>query len=323
MNVYKLTSYRSILMGLSIIWIILFHLVGIIDMPNPFRSFQAIGYLGVDIFFFVSAYGLYYSMGKNPDISLWYKKRIIRICPAFLIVTLFFNVVRGSSFLEILGDFASVNFFLPFIDCPISYWYVPSCLVFYAVFPLIYRNREIICRYIFFFVIFFFAFALFMNWIKEIFNLSPFYFFFLYRIPIFLLGLVYAMVENRILEHRKCLLTMVFIAIGCLFVMLKTSTEHFIFRDIQVHELLLLIFSLPFFFALSAIVKFKGPYLNRILTYCGTYSFEIYLLHTFCLYLFSIHLAINNMLAILVSLFFVIFISRYLSMFVKIITVRL
>ena len=52
MIVYKLTSYRTILMGLSIIWIILFHLVGIIDVPSPFRSFQAIGYLGVDIFFF-------------------------------------------------------------------------------------------------------------------------------------------------------------------------------------------------------------------------------------------------------------------------------
>lgn len=55
-----ISAYRSALMGVAILWIMFYHSALNLPILNN-------GYLGVDIFFFLSAIGLCYSFEKNSD----------------------------------------------------------------------------------------------------------------------------------------------------------------------------------------------------------------------------------------------------------------
>lgn len=78
-------------MGFSILWIYLFH--ARIWLPDtamfaPLNTFKEIGYAGVDVFLFLSGFGLMTGMMKNNhDILTFYKKRMLRILPAYWIAT--------------------------------------------------------------------------------------------------------------------------------------------------------------------------------------------------------------------------------------------
>ena len=69
-----LSRYRTYIMGVAMICIMLFHQGWI---TQPLGLFQLYGCHGVDIFFFVSGFGVYFSLQKH---TLWdfYKRRIKR-----------------------------------------------------------------------------------------------------------------------------------------------------------------------------------------------------------------------------------------------------
>ena len=59
-----LSKHRSAIMGFAILWIMLFHLHVSVDF-TPFMIIKRLGYGGVDIFLFLSGFGLYYSCSKE------------------------------------------------------------------------------------------------------------------------------------------------------------------------------------------------------------------------------------------------------------------
>ena len=73
-DINKISLNRGALMGFAIMWVFLFH-VGGIGVPW-IDTFCSKGYLGVDIFFFLSGWGLCYSLSKDPNITQFYKRRI-------------------------------------------------------------------------------------------------------------------------------------------------------------------------------------------------------------------------------------------------------
>ena len=58
-----LSSYRGALMGVAIIWVMLYHL-GDIDV-SVISVIFGVGYGGVDIFLFLSGFGLYFSFSNT------------------------------------------------------------------------------------------------------------------------------------------------------------------------------------------------------------------------------------------------------------------
>ena len=99
-----LSTFRSQLMGIAIIWIMLFH--SGIDSAEPFalRSLWYLfvsfgGGIGVDIFFILSGFGLVYSASKLTNNSQWWSwewKRMIRILPSYLIVAFVAYSIQGG-----------------------------------------------------------------------------------------------------------------------------------------------------------------------------------------------------------------------------------
>ena len=110
--IQKISKYRSALMGVAILWILLHH-----SGMNLMRLFavKRSGYGGVDIFLFVSGLGLSVSLTKNEDIIAFYKKRMVRLFPSYvpmLIVFLFLNASISSPADWILGFLGNLTGFL-------------------------------------------------------------------------------------------------------------------------------------------------------------------------------------------------------------------
>lgn len=83
-----ISKNRSLLMGVAILMVIMYHAFCCNLPMGPVSHILRYGYLGVDIFIFLSAIGLCYSFEKN-SIRRFYTNRIIRILPLFLCLVVF------------------------------------------------------------------------------------------------------------------------------------------------------------------------------------------------------------------------------------------
>lgn len=130
----QLSAYRTYIMGFSILWIV-FHHVGFFGLC----SFTAIsdfviklGSCGVDIFLILSAFGLYKSLSNNFNIYRFYKRRVIRILPPFILVVLGFHIKH-------LIDSLSPYFWINELLCN---WYIGFIIIAYLLYPLIFLVQK-------------------------------------------------------------------------------------------------------------------------------------------------------------------------------------
>ena len=131
--IQELPSLRSYLMGVAILLVIVFHCFSWVYNPvGPFN----IGYIGVDIFLFLSGYGLSFSYEKNP-LPRFYANRFTRIFPLYLVaVTLGFIICFQTwTVPDYLLNVFCVNYYINgnYFD-----WYVPTLIGLYLLFPLLY-----------------------------------------------------------------------------------------------------------------------------------------------------------------------------------------
>ena len=98
------------------------------------------GYLGVNIFIFLSAYGCCYSFNKNT-LKQFYVNRVKRLYPTmliFMIVSYFVTTPFRSTFLiDMLGHATGLALF--FGGTVFADWFVPFLSLMYICFPIIYK----------------------------------------------------------------------------------------------------------------------------------------------------------------------------------------
>ena len=139
MKLTLISKYRTHIMGFAMMWIMWFH-SPFFGKTEGFHFIHNIGFFGVDMFLLVSGLGLYYSMRKSKSVGEFYKKRLVRILPAYLIVTVcwyaFFRteVPFTDKLLSILG----INYFRGSIYGRPEYfdWFLPTLFVLYLLTPL-------------------------------------------------------------------------------------------------------------------------------------------------------------------------------------------
>ena len=147
LNFSSLSLYRNAVYGVAAIWIVLFH--GIIlkgvELPAQLRfltdTFQ-LGNISVDIFLLLSGIGLYFSFSKDGRVLRFYYKRIVRVwlpyllmAAPFYVYVYFFWVKKPLVFIQ---AFFTVNYWTGERK-PVEFWYVSAILVFYLIYPLIYK----------------------------------------------------------------------------------------------------------------------------------------------------------------------------------------
>ena len=141
LKIENILKNRTILMGISMIMIMIFHM----NLPIINNNFIKRNlFIGVDMFLFYSGIGIYYSLKKNSNYKTFYKKRILRILPTVTPI-----IIVGSFLLYYYrNDFGLKEFyyqitFLNFFKCSGNYlgflWYIPAIIVFYAISPMLFK----------------------------------------------------------------------------------------------------------------------------------------------------------------------------------------
>ncbi len=144
----KISKYSNAIMGAAILWIMAYHSGISFPFHIPLISsiagyIRSTGFGAVDIFMFISGFGLYQSLSHNPDTVRFYKKRFFRILPAYLpvlAVWLFLNlpsVPEQARLSVILNNLTGTAFWLS--KPPSFNWYMPALIVFYLITPIFFK----------------------------------------------------------------------------------------------------------------------------------------------------------------------------------------
>ena len=135
-----LSRYRNELKGTAILWIVFFHMA--LRSPGILYHVQKIGYGGVDLFFFLTGYGLYHSLSKNNDLSSYWRRRMSRILPAYVPFILCWMLLMlpryGLSTTEIIRSVSGNLFMLGYwLGAPSVFnWYMGALILFLLMAPL-------------------------------------------------------------------------------------------------------------------------------------------------------------------------------------------
>ena len=269
-------NYKKTIMGFAAIWVLLLHYLDElyieIHLPVVTRIFS-IGYVGVEIFLFLSGAGLYYSLCHNSDIKSFYKKRIVRTVIPWLLISfpywLLNTIIADHDSIGVfLLNFTGISFWTNNIH---TVWYCAFITALYAVYPIVFcvqRKKFSIWPVM--------AAVLIINF--ALFFLNPLYYGTieeaLTRIPIFLLGSYYA---ERIMNHKSIKFFYWYSAIG--FILFIIS--FFIQLEPDVEILFRRYFAGGFVIAVLCILVYlfgKTSTTFPLLDFFGGISLEVYLI---------------------------------------------
>ena len=137
------------LFGIAIISIMIFHwcenYVAVYDSGLLWMMAEVyvllIGSIGVEIFLFLSGIGLCYSLKKDNSVKSFYKRRLLRILPAYAIGGGIYWIVEDiiilkGSFINVVYDFSFASFWC---DSVTRFWYIELLLPLYILYLLVYK----------------------------------------------------------------------------------------------------------------------------------------------------------------------------------------
>lgn len=264
-SIEDISVYRSELMGWSILWVMMLHFT--FNQIDSLGFVAQYGFAGVDIFMMVSGLGLYYSLNKYPNILLFYRKRLLRIFPTYYILGCLASIfLFNDSFIEFLFRYTTIGYWTGGLYWE---WYIPSIVILYLFSPFIKylldkKNLLIALISVSMLILAFYL-------VDKDQILDRIHFFFLYRIPAFIFGMICAFwIQNNISSKYYMMLLIVGIPFwGCFF------PQH---HQIYNYKYFSLLFLLPFFILVFILLSKYLRFLNPILRILGSASLEIYLI---------------------------------------------
>ena len=275
-----LSDHRSQLMGIAMLWIMLYHAFPL-TIPVPLlNSIKRNGYCGVDIFIFLSAMGQTLSSLKNPrpyGQTVW--KRIARILPLYYFITVPFylwKLLTGRIALK--SVLLSLTFLGYWLNVPDHFnWYIPALLVFYLVQPLVLRAvpKRAVWRNIITVCVIVVSIALCEIFMRV--NCTHLLDFFA-RIPIFWIGVLigFAIYEKRPLDGKGIFFWALLFVLGALYIYCgQFSSYYYLCRT---YGFILTTVPLCLFLCLL-MKKLPIPPLLRFLDLVGQCTLELYLIN--------------------------------------------
>jgi peptidoglycan/LPS O-acetylase OafA/YrhL len=269
-NFYDLlTKKRMQIFGFAIIWIFFRHTYFYNDFSFGYlQPIIQIGDMGVDLFLFLSGFGLFFSYPKYT-LKEFYIKRTLRILPMFIILMILFTIIENYNSVNNLVHslISPVNWFILFA-C--KYWFIADILLLYFLYPIIYKG---ICKYPILLIVSTIILCLLMLYIipKYLYTIPFAGQFVVYaaRFPIFIVGSLFA--KKIDLFDKKWLLFILFLVSIPLLIYLPKDYQRMAYGLTT----LAIIRILPFVFDImpSAI--------NKIFAFIGKISLEFYLVHIF------------------------------------------
>lgn len=272
----SMLDYKKTLMGFATIWLLFLHyydqLYSEIHLP-ALTQIASIGYVGVEIFLFLSGAGLYYSLCNNPDIKDFYTKRIVRTVIPWLLISFPYWILKTiiadhESWGVFLMNLTGISFWTSNIH---SVWYCAFIVLLYAVYPAVFKVQS--KKYSIWPVM---AAVLASNFF--LFFLKPDYYrtieIALTRIPIFLIGSYYA---EQIKKRKPLTFFYWYSALGAVFYILSFALQLAPDLETLCRRYFAGGFALAVMLvAVSAFSKITSK--HRILDFFGEISLEVYLI---------------------------------------------
>lgn len=274
-------SYRREVFGILAVWIVIYHVNRYNGIPQSNIIFTLAsliigkGRCGVDLFLFLSAIGLDFSISKN-NIKTFYVNRIKKIVPCYLICAIpfftwydFFYMKDGI--VQFCLNVSTINYWI--IGNVFQIWFVAFILVAYLVYPLIHK-ADTKTHHISTIVIM--AVFIALEWFLYL-NENPMfekYELFLSRIPIFLLGILMVNIikNNREIKIPKmCLIFLLALAAYCV----SMKTDILILRRYSEGIFCICLMLIYAFIRNLGVLKILGSVFN----FFGGISLEIYMVH--------------------------------------------
>lgn len=269
-NLRDLSTYRSELMGISISMIMFFHMLGLIAPNRLYPLFHNFD-IGVEFFLAISAIGLYTSLSKNFGIAGFYKRRLIRLFPAYLAIGSLYYI--GEKILyhhDWYYVFYNISFLSLIKDGKLVYWFVFEITLCYLLMPYLFRLIKMIGpRY---YLLLSLVVMVVCYLLVEPFITIRIV---LHRFPVFCFSLILAqqVFLGKVYPLKHILLATVL----CLLVLLyaRFSEDSF-----PLHIRAVYFFSfVPFLICLGHSMNYIGTRLKTMLRFLGSISLELYLIH--------------------------------------------
>lgn len=264
MDVFKLAeikteieSLRMELMGFAIILIMLFHL-GVL----PF------GECGVDIFLFLSGFSMYHSLSRNDNMLKFYRKRLLRILPAYLIIAIPYFVLKTCTIEDFLLKIT--NLCIVFQGEMGGWWFITIILLCYLLAPLMYRVlRKMDMGGQFFLYCLLLLVCIIVG--ENIENIRIF----MVRIPAFFLGMCLGF--DRFTTHKGFVSLEIFAAVVltiCFGFLLFKNHDFWVYRKSYYT-----IIVYPLVLSVIFMINFLPVVEKRLLAYLGSITLELYMVH--------------------------------------------
>lgn len=280
-----ISKYRSFLMGMSILSIIIFHYT--VDCVNNAYNLKPhivlynnyIGSCGVDIFLFLSGFGLYYSFKKDSNQKNFYIKRFSKILIPYFWVAIPTWFIKDILILKLnFISFIKDLFFITFWENgTLWFWYILMISICYLIFPYCFdyingsHSKSKIINIFLFFTVLGIVFHLYNPELFSNINIA------LLRFPAFFIGSIIGKFsyENRKIPKEACVL--LFLAI----LLLSTKSS----STLVLSRYILGLFGISFSILLAILLELadqnnlKMTPIKKFVEWCGSYSLELYLTH--------------------------------------------
>lgn len=258
----KVSEFRNAIMGCSMLVVMYFHrfYFGVPDFNFP-------GYLGVDVFLFLSGMGICNSLQKH-SMLVYYKRRFLRLFPACLlcgVCKVIFILVSGVAL-----PYSTKTFFC------FDLWFIPTLLFYYFVSPLL-RKLTISYPLILMLIAYIPICLLLVNPTDK--RDPVFTTWTIERFPAFCLGMLFMSYGCRISICRR---------VVCLFLLVTAfMLKYFILVGMLSTKGLWLISplfaaGLPMvLYVIVIVINALPSKLTTLLSFVGRHSLELYLIHEF------------------------------------------
>lgn len=275
----NISRFRGELMGAAMLFIILFH-VGL-PRSDAFFGLRRCGNIGVDMFLFLSGVGLWFSWVKHPSARLFYRRRLLRILPAWLIMSSLYYIPRFNpqtgSVIDLIGNITiNWNFWL---HDELTFWYIPAIMMLYLWAPpyMCLITKHPVYRWS---VVLMVLWCIMVQWITPVHQTVGHIEIFWSRVPIFFLGINLGEAVRR--EVRidgaavwLALITFVACFASCLYL---EQVSHGRF-PLFVERMIYIPLTLTTVLLLNRIFRRMPQHVNRFCAFFGGLSLEAYLIH--------------------------------------------
>jgi len=256
-----------------------------------------IGYGGVDIFFFASGIGCWYSLDKNPDPGQFIYRRMRKILPMYECFLVFWIVFKrlsdGITITETVGNVFCIQELTGKGNA--FNWYISAVWIMYFAAPFLYCFLRKIHTYLQAGLVLAVAFAATTAfWHSSFLVIAS-------RFPVFLMGMMMAkMFKDRETLNKAEVFAALFLMMIGFAVLCLSRTRYADLaaeRGIKWYSFLLIVPGLCLLLSLGAEISGKlkvGSVLIKTLDLIGKHTFEVYLTHLLIFDIYKHLLNINR-----------------------------